>query len=361
MGIRYFWLGALVFLASAGLWLRSSLFGFDSYATLAAVRFGWFDNFAWQPFANVVWAILPDSLLIFNLIMFLSLFFCVLGVWKLVCYFYDERKAWISVFLLLGLSPVLLFGFGEFENEVLAYPLIVWSIYWFLTSKSIKTTIQSIVTMLFSFGFWGWPYYLTFFNFGVSKGAVEQNRFAGVINFWFLLPFLFFIPLLSGNLKWFGLLAMFGWMWNAKLFILLLPFVALAISEFFHRVELTETSNIYVCFLEKHLNYVFIIAFFCLIGWNIAFVLQLPNQNDWIAVETAVKLSEDNNLPLYNDWSYGYWFWSKGIKTRNNPGDQFDLNYVGKGVYLTEKDLNCLLVYEKKEIARKKTNIWQCN
>lgn len=361
MGIRCFWLGALVFLASSGLWLRSSLFGFDSYATLSAVRFGWFDNLGGQPFANIVWGVLPESLLVFNFIMFLSLFLSVLGIFKLVWFFYDERKAWLSVFLLLGLSPVLLFGFGEFENEVLAYPLIVWAIYWFLTSDSKKVTIQSIVAILLSIGFWGWPYYLTFFNFGVSVGAVEQNMFAGLLNFWFLLPFLFFIPLLNGKLKWFGLLSLFFWVWNAKLFILLLPFVALAIAEFFLRVELVKSPNIYISFFEKRLNYLFIIAFFCLLGWNIAFVSQAPNQNDWFVVETAVKLSQDNNLPLYNDWSYGYWLWSKGIKTKSNPGDFLETEFLGKGVYLTEKDLDCLLVFEKKEIARKKINIWQCN
>ena len=74
MGSRYTWLGILVFLASIGLWFRSSLFGFDSYATLSAVRFGWFDTLGGQPFANMVWSLLPDFLFFFNIIMFFSLF-----------------------------------------------------------------------------------------------------------------------------------------------------------------------------------------------------------------------------------------------------------------------------------------------
>jgi len=112
MGFRYFWLACFSFLASIGLWLRSDLFGFDSYATLSAVRFGWFDNLGGQPVANIVWGLLPDSLFVFKLIMFLSLFLSLVAVFRLVWFFYDERKAWLSIFLLMGLSPVLLFGFG---------------------------------------------------------------------------------------------------------------------------------------------------------------------------------------------------------------------------------------------------------
>ncbi|HNV62438.1 MAG TPA: hypothetical protein PKN54_05745 [Candidatus Cloacimonas acidaminovorans] len=352
MGNRWFWLGAFGFLATISIWFRSSLFGFDSYATLSAIRFGWFDTLGGQPIANLVWSIFPDSLFVFKFIMFLSLFLSILAIFKLVWFFYDERKAWLTIFLLMGLSPVLLFGFGEFENEVLAYPFFVWSIYWFLTSKDKKTTIQSIVTFFLGLSFWFWPFYLTFFNFGVSSGAVEQNMFAGLLNFWFLLPFLFFIPLLGGRLKWFGLLALFLWLWNAKLFILLIPFVALAIVQGLILLEKHDT-------IRKTIYY---LAFFCLIGWNIAFLLQQPTNSDWFVVDKTVELAKDNNYPIFNDWSYGYWLWSKGIKTKSNPGYSLgDVSYQGKGIYLTDVNLPCVLVFEKKEIARKSTKIWQCN
>lgn len=78
-------------------------------------------------------------------------------------------------------------------------------------------------------------------------------------------------------------------------------------------------------------------------------------------IDKVLELSEDQNLPIYNDWSYGYWLWSKGYKTPNNPGTGLDNNYQGKGLYLTSNDMNCLLVSEKKEIARKETKIWHCN
>lgn len=356
---RWFFLFVLVFLSSISLWFRQTLFGFDSYATLSAVRFGWFDHLFNQPVANIVWRFLPDSLLVFNSIMFFSLFLSVVAIFLLVKHFFEERSAWLSVFCLLGLSPLLLFSFGEFENEILAYPFIVWSIYLILTQKN---RFLGYLLLFVGSLFWFWPFYFSFINSGCSNCAVEQSLFAGLLNLWFLLPFLFVIPLLKGNLRWFGLLALFGWLWNAKLFIFLIPFVALAIPKLFELLKNHET-------LQKSITY---LAFFGLFAWNVAFLLQSPSVSDWENIDKVVELSKDTNLSIYNDWSYGYWFWSRGIKTPYNPGSGLNppKSYEiipGRwlalpGIYLTENEMPaCVLISEKKEIARKKTNIWQCN
>ncbi len=106
------------------------------------------------------------------------------------------------------------------------------------------------------------------------------------------------------------------------------------------------------------------VAFVCLIAWNLAFFMQSPTQNDWFLVDESIKLSKDSNLPLYNDWSYGYWFWSRGLKVVNNPGtgDIQDLDTTLRPVIvLTSKEvLDCNFIYTKKEVARKETKIWQC-
>ena len=109
------------------------------------------------------------------------------------------------------------------------------------------------------------------------------------------------------------------------------------------------------------LKYVWFVALFGLIAWNISFLTQSPTENDWIAVNKTIQLSQDSNLPVFNDWSYGYWFWSEGLKVSNTPGTGGDVNYFGKGVYLTDQNLPCVLVFEKKEFARKEKKIWQCN
>lgn len=360
---RFFWLFVLVFFASFSLWLRSSLFGFDSYATLSAIRFGWFDSLGGQPVANIVWNLLPDSLFVFNLIMFLSLYFSVVPIWLLIKHFYDERLAWLATFLLISLSPIFLFGFGELENEVLAFPFIVWSIYLLLTKRYWLSVSFGAAGLLF----WKWVHYLTFFNFG-GHHILEMRLFANVLSLWLLIPFLFVIPFIKNKkIKCLGLICLGLWLWNAKLFILLLPFVGLAIAEVLALLEFGEFKLFFLRFLQNNWNYVYILAFFCLIGWNVSFYLQLPSQNTWIMVDEAIKLSEDKNLPLYNDWSYGYWLWSKGIKTTNNGGTGnnrcFDKKLeclITKGIYLVQTDLNCLLLKRDVDWVRA-TNIYECN
>jgi hypothetical protein len=347
---RLIWLLFFVFIATIGIWIRGNLFGVDSYATLAAIRFDWFDTLSGQPLANIVWHILPDSLLVFKTIMFLSLFLTIVPIWLLVLKFYEERTAWIAVFLMLGLSPLLLFEFGQLENEIFAYPLLVWAVYFFLTKKPLLACLFSFVGTCF----WVWPFYLTFFN-NSSSSVVEMQMFSGLINLWFLLPVVFFIPLIKDRrVRLLGLLSVGLWLWNAKLFMFLLPFLALGIAELLRYVK-NHTVIIKTAYY---------LAFFGLFAWNIAFLMQQPNRNDLFVVDEAIRLSADQNLPIYNDWSFGYWLWSEGIKAENNPGTGDVLNLDRQErpcIVISSKDYDCNLIYGKKEIARKETKLWQCN
>jgi hypothetical protein len=133
--------------------------------------------------------------------------------------------------------------------------------------------------------------------------------------------------------------------------ILLLPFIALAIPHALKVIKQHPTIRISL----------YILAFCGLFGWNIAFLMQQPTQNDLIFVSESVKLSKDTNLPLFNDPSFGYWIQAQGYKTEFNPGSFKDLNYNLKGIYLVEKDLNCLLIKKEKVIGRKQIAIFQCN
>ena len=352
MGNRWFWLGTLVFLATLSIWFRGSLFGFDSYATLSAVRFGWFDTLTLQPVSNFIWNLIPDSIIVFNLIIFASIFASIIPIFLLVKKFYDENAAWISIFLLLSFSPIILFEFGKFENELFAFPFIVWGIYFLLN----KNYFRSFFCFCGSLVFWVWLYYFSFFNFGFNRFAIEMNMFSGLLNFWLLIPFIFFIPLLDDKrVRNFGLLFLFFCLWNFKLFIFVLPFIVLAIPKTLDLISKRINVNIYV----------YILALFCLIGINYAFLMQSPTINDWFLVDKTISLSNDANFPIYNDWSYGYWFWSKGIKVKNTGGTGDDINILLQKrpfIALTNLELvDCNLIYEKNEIAKQKTKIWRCD
>jgi hypothetical protein len=323
------------------------LFGFDSYATLSAIKFGFWSSLGNQPVANLFFVLLPDSLLLFKFLMFLSIFASIVPIWLLVRKFYCERTAWITTFLLLSLSPIILFGFGEFENEILAYPFIVWSIYFLLNKHYLK----SVTFMCLALLFWKWVYYLTFFNFGGVE-VVEMQMFSGLMNLWLLLPFILFIVLIKNRFVAFlGLISVGLWLFNAKLFIFLLPFVSLAIPLGLDLLKKRETLR----------NSLYILAFCSLIGFNIAFFLQQPTDNDLLFVSNSLKIAKDGNLEFFNDPSLGYWIMAQGFETKYNPGSwkKFDLNKPG--IYLTNRDLNCQRIAgQERIIGRKETKIFQC-
>ena len=113
---------------------------------------------------------------------------------------------------------------------------------------------------------------------------------------------------------------------------------------------------------KKSLKYLYIMAFFGLVGWNISFFMQQPTQIDDSFVVEAIKLSQDTNLPLYNDPSFGYWIQAHGVQTPYNPGTFLDPPEGFPGIYLTDKEMPpCVLIKEEKRIRRKKINIFQCN
>jgi len=347
----------LVFLMTTAIWIRPTLFGFDSYATWSGVKYGWFEILNHQPLANLIFDLLPDNLWVFKALMFLSIFATIIPIYLLVEYFYDKKSAWISIFLLLGLAPVILFSFGEFENEVFAYPLLVWAIYFFLTQKLFK----SFLCWVSSFGFWLWPGYFFVYNNLLMPGpAIEQQRFAGVLNLWFLIPFLVCIVLLKPRfVKWAGLFAVGCWLFNAKLFILLLPFVALALIEGLNLLDAYEKKHENTLFNRKS---VYLLAFFCMIGVNIAYLLQQPTANDLDLVKTSIKLSQDTNYPILNDWSFGYWLWAEGYKTKYNPGTgpPTDYNYTYQTIILSQYDFNCPIV-KQYDFGFRKAFLYKCN
>ena len=82
----------------------------------------------------------------------------------------------------MGLSPLVLFSFGEFENELVAYPLILWALYFFFCREWDKV----VVLGWFGFLFWPWAYYLSFVQ-RVFSPVLEMNLFHGLLDAWFLL------------------------------------------------------------------------------------------------------------------------------------------------------------------------------
>lgn len=342
--IKWTCLVLFCFFAFSAYLLRPTLFGFDSYAHLNFVKFGFDSSLGNQPVANFVFGLFPDSLLFIKLFMVFSAILCIVGIFCIVARFFGERLAWISILLLVGLSPTILMYFGEFENELLAYPFIIWGIYFLL----IKDFRKSIVCFAFSLLFWKWVFYLTFVqSFGLD--VIEMNLFSGILNLWFLLPFVVGIVFFFKIDKWILLLGMGSiglWLWNGKFVVFLLPFLALSLANTWILLEKQET-------LRKML---LMLGIFGLIGWNITYFIASPNDNDWFLVDKAIQTSKDLNLQLYADVGYDYWITYKLQKETLEYQQLWESKRLlpKPSVWITSKDSNCTLIAKKDELAKLK-------
>src|SRR6056297_2352860 len=102
-----------IFFCCIGFFVRQSLFGFDSYAWKSFVCTGWDLTLGANPLALYFFDLMPCSLLFFKLVMLASLVLSLWFVFLALKEFYDERLCWQAVFLLVALSPIVLFEFGK--------------------------------------------------------------------------------------------------------------------------------------------------------------------------------------------------------------------------------------------------------
>jgi len=117
-------LAILSFFSFLGVFLRGSLFAFDSYATWHFIRTGSSEVISHWMLAPLVFSFFPDSLLFFKIFMFASFFLSALFLFLLVKHFFEERTAWLSILVLLATTPYMLFEFAKLENNLFAYPLL---------------------------------------------------------------------------------------------------------------------------------------------------------------------------------------------------------------------------------------------
>ena len=345
MGLdRLKYLAGLVFLASISIFLRFSLFGFDSWASWLCVK-GNCDILGWQP--TWIFSIMPDSLLFFKLIMFVSLFLSVVILWKLVKDLFDERSAWLSIIFLFASTPFMLFEFGKFENELFAFPLILLGLYFLFLKKW-----YFFVPLLTSLYFWMWPgYFLPKF----AVGLLELQLFAGLFNIFFGLIFVvvFFFTKSRWNI-FLGFVFCGFLLWSSHLTIFILPVIVIGMGE---ALKLYESRG-------YNANSLIVPAVILILCFNVAFFLASPTISELEIVQVTANLHNDTNLPVFNDWSYGHWLRIYGVDTIYRSGGlDPDYNFIKKDfVALTNQDLSSLGCESIMGFASnvRSVNLWKC-
>ncbi len=342
-------LAVISFFCFLGVFLRQDLFAFDSYATWHFIRTGSSEVIGHWVFAPFVFGFFPDSLLFFKVFMFASFFLSILFLFLLVEHFFEERTAWLSILVLLATTPFMLFEFAKLENNLFAYPLLFLGIL-LLFKKKWYFFLPFLTSLLF----WLWPgYFLNFFY----SGALELGLFGALFGRTFL-GFLFIIPFFLIKKKFFiiiGLLFTGFGLWSGHLTFFLIPIILLGIAK---TIEILSSKG----YDTKNIILPCIILIIC---FNVALFLSQPTSNDWLLVDSSIKLSEDTNYPIYNEWSYGHWLNFKGYDTEFKSGGvehnylEFEKPFVG----LTYQDLSglgCRQTNQSSTLTRS-ASVWLCD
>jgi hypothetical protein len=368
----------LAFFASIASFLRSFPFGYDSYASILCQITGECGMLGMQPLMVALLGVLPFNHFLLNLVFLFCCFASFLALFLIGLHFCkNERIVWLALLVLVGFCPFFVFHLHEWENEVFAYPLLFFGLYFLLKKKNFPAICLFGLAGLF----WGGVFYvLAVWGLWLEVGWLGLPVLIGVYFFnseliGFLVP-----TLVSESVFGFGLLDLFllvvflpFCLWfrdkelffplglvvglilvllQGKLVVLLIPFVLLGIVRFIVLVEEKGHS----------LNLLIPLSFFMLFCMNISFFYAEPSVEQMVFVQDSVKTAKDHNLPLYNDWSYGYWlnYYRQDTNYRGsfpNP----DYNNLQKSfIALSDQNLfnlNCQILKESKRI----TKIWKCD
>ena len=368
----------LAFFASVASFLRVFPFGYDSYASIACQVSGDCGTLGMQPLMVLLLGFLPFNTFLLNLVFFVCTFFVFLGLFLIGCHFCkNERVVWLALLVLVSFCPFFVFHLHEWENEVFAYPLLLFSLFFLLKKKDFLSVGFFLLAGLFWSGVWYvgavWglafclglltlPFFVGFFvfydnvvGFLIPTNVSESLLGVGLLDLFVLVVFLpfcvwfrdkeIFLPL--------GLfVGLFFVILQGKLVFILVPFVLLGIVRF---IELVEEKG--YC-----LNLLIPLSFFMLFCMNIAFFYAEPSVEQMFFIQDSIKISKDQNLKLYNDWSYGYWLNYYGQDTNFKGGfPNPDYNNLEKPfLALTDHNLvtiQCIVLKKSTTI----TKIWECN
>lgn len=318
---------------------------------------------------NFVFGLMPCDFLFIKTIMFGLVFLTLLGLGLIVEHFF-EKKSFLACFLVYGFSPILFKLFFKLENDLFALPLLVLAIlFYFKTSKHKGTTkffAYSIVSLILLFlsaqftpftlfflyvGAVGNPLYFIILIIGLIIeplswqvlfpviGIAEATPIIGLASI-FILFFAWIKPLHKKEMLIATLLVLL----QAK-FMLFIPFIyAPSLINSFEWLKEKKKINPYTIFG--------IYAVIGVIAFGFLTLTYFPDQTTLEFSEQSVLLQKDYNIPLYNNWSYGYFVKHYGYPTKYYSSlPQPDYNNLDKPfLALTTFELDCEVLQQEKNL-----------
>lgn len=359
--------------------LKPNFIGFDSYYFLDFVCNN--GNIDTQNLATqAIFSILPCNFAIIKTLQYFLALIALVGVVKTGELFY--RNGWLAG-LFVFLSPIWFWEFMKLENEVFAFPILVWAIYFLtkgLKKNKIKEKVIGIGLIFVAGAIWeGAVYYFVpyafltllvspillvslivfqtrFFGSLTTNNMVYENMaFVGLIHLG-----VFLIAILGLFLDM--VIAIPGLFWlivttmNAKFYFHVVPFLAIGTLLLYNHPNLNNLDKKYNKSIWKTVKLVLIITPFIFVfvfGYSVAFA-QPPTIKQTSLINEFVQFQKQG-FEVKNDWSYGYLVNFYGGNASAWGGGIWEQDY-NSGIVLTQRDLNCELLNKANEIK-----LYDCN
>lgn len=363
----FFW-----FLPFLALLVRGIGWGADSFAFYAATCGKPVLHQLSSPFFAQFLPLLNCNFFFISFVMFL---FSGLAVFGLYLFFRNfENKYWSERLVLysLTLTPLVFFEFMRFENDLFGWSIAFFglglSTWLFTHNKKVLGTLIWLLSAFISSIIW-LPsiiiMLLAGFLIDYDNTPKKAVLWLGIMTcFLIILPYLFgsirFTNLIAEEIPLVGLIFVLHilhfWKWipkklfvpgllllilgavKAKYMFLATPFLLLGLIQkekkegLYFRGDLIPTT-FFVILLG--------------VGWFFTGLQLEPSYQELSEIQTLIDLSEDENIPIYNEWDSGWYFVYLGYDTNFKaswPNPDWN-SIVGKHfVYSKKREMPCGVV-----------------
>jgi len=363
-----------------GYFANPLLAGFDSYAFASEVcGHGVEDSLGSELFKSLLF-VFPCNFFLIKVVLFIVYFIAIVALALWGEEVLGKERGWLVGFVSATISPLLFFEALKFENDIFGWSLSFVALCLLFKGFSLvkwhEKRVKGVMCIILGLGacFLAFLCYLPsllvllgvglvsvytiFLAFlagvvllqnvpmfrepinGIQALVSEEMIASGIPWIAFFLPFIWDIPK-KYKLPTIVLLGT-GFV-KAKVMLFAVPWLALGLVE-------ADAK-----FKDKRWwpNLVVVGLVFC-VAFSFMAYFTVPTTQNFADIKEVIQLSQDNNYPLYNDWSYGWWVWYNGYETNYKafyPDPDYN-NLPKPYLAYTDTNLPCTQLKEKVFICK---------
>lgn len=315
------------------------------------------------PLVLLVINLIPCNIVIIKLILFCLFFISLLSI-AFLGELFDKEQGW-KVGIFVFLTPLLTWEFLKFENDSFAFPLLLWSMYFFIKGKMEKGHKGRLINHGIAIAlvwaastFWaGSLYYFVAYaidsiiafiiavpvliflgrklllhampNVAIFENTPFLAAFYLLIPLWFISYVnLIFLP----QLAFFLILAMV----NAKFSLHVLPLLSICVLRAYLNKDLSKSK------VWRKLMSLLMILSIAIGIWGGVNILRLPpTAEQWQVIDRGIEISQEEGLEFYNSWELGYWVqWKDQAASHSTGPSELDFNTYHDAIVITHLDTN---------------------